>query len=132
MLTLAQGKPVYISGALGGAAAGLGSLLGLSHPRTGAVPPWLQSDPLQNERSLQTVAAELRPGPWTGLPITAADLASFLKEHAFGGPKWPNNGLDYAENRELFDSSNLNRVADLVVTGLLRCFPKATRASIDQ
>jgi SLOG-like protein/ATPase family protein associated with various cellular activities (AAA) len=132
MLTLAQGRPVYISGALGGAAADIGSLLGLSHPRTGALPTWLKAEPLQNERSLQTISSELRPGPWTDLPITAADLASFLKAHAIGGAKWPDNGLSLADNRRLFASRDPSEVGDLVMKGLLRRFSKATRAPIDQ
>ncbi len=132
MLTLAQGRPVYISGALGGASADIGSLLGLSHPRTGAVPVWLQAEPLQNERSLQTISAELRPGPWADLPITAVDLASFLKAHAIGGPKWPDNGLSFADNRRLFVSTDPDEVGGLVMKGLLHRFAKAARAPIDQ
>jgi SLOG cluster2/ATPase family associated with various cellular activities (AAA) len=122
MLTLAQEKPVYIAGGLGGAAVEVGSLLGLAHPRTGGVAASLRADPPQNERNLQTIANELRPGPWTDLPVTAAELVSFLRAHALGGPKWPDNGLSQSENRQLFVSKDSDEVAKLVVTGLLRRF----------
>jgi SLOG cluster2/ATPase family associated with various cellular activities (AAA) len=125
MLTLAQGKPVYIAGAFGGAAADVGSLLGLAHPRRGEVPPSLQADPREAERTLSTIADKLRPGPWKDLPITAAELAPFLKAHALGGPKWPDNALTFEENRRLFASNNPEEVADLVLMGLLRLFAKA-------
>jgi SLOG-like protein/ATPase family protein associated with various cellular activities (AAA) len=122
MLSLAQGKPVYISGALGGAAQDIGSLLGLAHPRRSEVPSSFRSAPKGKERTLRKIAHELRPSPWTQLPVTAAEAASFLKEHAMGGPKWPENGLTFDENRRLFTSSDSNEVANLVVTGLLRRF----------
>lgn len=125
MLTLAQGKPVYIAGAFGGGAADVGSLLGLAHPRRGDVPPSLQAEPSEAEGSLSTIADKLRPGPWTDLPITAAELASFLKAHALGGSKWPDNALTFEENRRLFASADPGEVAHLVRTGLLRLFAKA-------
>jgi hypothetical protein len=125
MLTLAQRKPVYIAGAFGGGAADVGSLLGLAHPRRGEVPPSLQAEPRQAEGSLSTIADKLRPGPWTELPIRAAELAPFLKAHALGGPKWPDNALTVEENRRLFASNEPDVVAGLLLTGLLRLFAKA-------
>jgi hypothetical protein len=122
MLTLAQGKPVYIAGAFGGVAADVGSLLGLAHPRLGAVPPWLHAEPRDSEGSLLTIADKLRPGPWADLPLTGAELAPFLKGHALGGPKWPRNALTFEENRRLFASNHPDEVANLVLTGLLRLF----------
>jgi hypothetical protein len=124
MLTLAQGKPVYIAGAFGGAAADVGSLLGLAHPRRGEVPPSFQAEPRDAEASLSTIADKLRPGPWTKLPITADRLAQFFKAYALGGPKWPDNALTFEENRRLFAADSPNDVAELVVTGLLRVFAK--------
>jgi hypothetical protein len=116
MLSLAQGKPVYITGAFGGAAADVGPLLGLAHPCRGKIPPSLQAEPKGKEQSLLTIAHELRPGPWTDLPINAAELALFFKAHALGGPKWPDNGLTFDENRRLFASKKRDKVVDLVVT----------------
>jgi len=120
MLSLAQGKPVYIVGALGGAAADVGALLGLAHPRMGDVPPSLKAEPIRFEESLQEIADRLRPGPWTNLPVTAADLARFFKKHALGGRNWPNNGLTSDENRKLFASKDADEVAEFVVKGLMR------------
>jgi Cdc6-like AAA superfamily ATPase len=120
MLSLAQGKPVYIVGALGGAAADVGSMLGLAHPRIGEVPHSLRAEPKQLEPSLLDIADKLRPGPWTNLPATAADLARFFKKHALGGRNWPDNGLTFDENRKLFASKKADEVAELVVKGLLK------------
>ena len=124
MLTLAQGKPVYIAGAFDGAAADVGSLLGLAHPRRGEVPPSLQAEPREAEERLSTIADKLRPGPWRELPITATELVPFLKSHAMGGAKWPDNALTLEENRQLFASDNPDEVADWVLTGLLRLLAK--------
>jgi hypothetical protein len=88
-------------------------------PRGGDVPQWLQAEP-KSKGQWQQIENELRPGPWTDLPITA--LASFLKAHALGGKKWPKNGLTPDENRELFRSKNPEVVANLVATGLLHRF----------
>lgn len=129
MLTLAQRKPVYLAGGFGGAAYEVGCLLGLSHIRTGTGGPSFQSEHLVPERSLdaiaadlQSIAGELRPGPWVRLPVTGADLISFLKAHALGGPRWPWNGLTSEENRELFRASKANEVARLVMRGLTQRF----------
>jgi hypothetical protein len=71
------------------------------------------------------ITDKLRPGPWKNLPITAAQLAPFLKAHALGGQKWPDNALTFEENRRLFASNDPGEVADLVLMGLLRLFAKA-------
>lgn len=125
MLTLAQAKPVYIAGGFGGAAADVGSLLGLAHPRRGEVPTSFQAQPREAEGSLSAIAPKLQPAPWTELPITAAELVPFLKAHALGGSNWPNNHLTFEENRRLFASNRPDEVANLVLTGLLRLFAKA-------
>lgn len=131
MLTLAQGKPVYITGAFGGSAAEVGSLLGLAHPRRGDVPPSLRAEPKQEEDSLSKIEHKLRPGPWTELPIRATDLASFLKAYALGGAKWPDNGLTFEENRLLFASNSPTEIANLVRDGLLRLFAKSDPATAE-
>lgn len=120
MLTLALQKPVYVAGGFGGAALAVGSLLGLAHPRTGEVPKPLEAQP--EESKLHAIADKLRPGPWTSLPITAADIAMFLKKHAVGGPNWPDNGLSPEDNRRLFESTEPAEVAKLVVKGLRHRF----------
>ena len=129
MLTLAQGKPVYIARAFGGAAADVGSLLGLAHPRQSEERHRLcKRKPKDVEPSVHTIAEKLRPGPWTDLPYTAEGLIPFLKAHARGVPKWPSNALTFEENRRLFASDDPDEVADLVLTGLRRLFTKADPA----
>lgn len=122
MLTLVLGAPIYVAGRFGGAAAEVGSLLGLAHPRTGEVPTSLRAESPDNERLLDSIADKLRPAPWTDLPLRGSDLASFLKDHAIGSPRWPDNGLTRAENRELFDSKDSEKIVSLVTKGLLRSF----------
>ena len=125
MLSLAQQKPVYIAGAFGGATADAGSLLGLAHPRRGEVPASLRAEPTEAESHLTEIADKLRPGPWSDLPVAAAELARFFRDHAIGGAKWPDNGLSLRENRQLFASRDADEIAELVVTGVLRRFSDA-------
>jgi SLOG cluster2 len=132
MLSLAQAKPIYIAGGFGGAAADIGSLLWLAHPPRGEMPTWLQAEPMGNEELLSTIADKLRPGPWTDLPINANHLALFLSVHALGGPKWPNNGLTFDENRRLFASKDRDEVGDLIVNGLRRRFSLNRRREAEQ
>jgi len=120
MLALALGKPVYVAGGFGGAALDVGSLLGLGSLRTGEIPVSLKPDP--REDTLKTIADKLQPGPWTTLPVTCAELAFFLKEHAIDGSRWPDNGLTVSENRLLFTSEDPEEVAHVVTKGLLRRF----------
>lgn len=121
MLTLALQKPIYVAGGFGGAAMDVGSLLGLANSRTGEVPKSLQTQP--NESKLGAIRDKLQPGPWTSLlPVTASEIALFLKEHAIGGPKWPDNGLSTEENRRLFELTKSAEVAKLVAQGLRHRF----------
>jgi len=122
MLSLAQAKPIYVAGAFGGAAAQVGSVLGLTHARRGEVPALLRRGTDEDSRS--PIEDKFRPAPWTDLPVTAAELTSFFKSCALGGPKWPDNGLTFEDNRRLFASKDLDEIADLVATGLQRRFGK--------
>jgi hypothetical protein len=123
MITIALGGPVYISGGFGGAAADVGSLLGLAHPRTGEIPRSLRQDNVP-DATLDSIAENLRPAPLTMLPVKPAEVVTFLKGHALGGPGWPKNGLDADENRALFESRKGTEIAGLVLTGLKRVFSK--------
>lgn len=120
MLTLVLQKPVYVAGGFGGAAMDVGGLLGLARTRTGEVPTSLRAQP--GESKLVDIRDKLQPGPWTSLPVTAAEIAVFLKEHAIGGPRWLDNGLSAEENRCLFESTKPKEVAKLVAQGLRRRF----------
>jgi SLOG cluster2 len=121
MLTLALNRPVYLTSIFGGAAAAVGQLLGLSELRTGRLPDGFQADD-ELESRLRGIADSLQPGPLTKLPITPGEIAGFLREHAVGGPLWPDNGLTVGENRELFRAPDMRSVAELVVRGLVRRF----------
>jgi hypothetical protein len=123
MLTLALGKPVYVAGGFGGAALDVGALLGLARFRTGDTPDSLKAQP--EEPQLQAITDKLRPGPWTSLPINASQFVDFFKSHAIEGPLWPDNGLSTEDNRRLFESTDAEEVAKLVVRGLRRCFVDA-------
>jgi hypothetical protein len=120
MLTLALGKPVYIAGGFGGVAFAVGRLLGLAHPWTGDMPVTWRAE--SQEGNLAACANKLRPGPLSGLPVTLAEVATFLQQHAIGDQRWPNNGLTRADNRRLFKSKNIYEVAGLVIKGLLNRF----------
>ena len=125
VLTLALGRPIYVAGGFGGAAADLGVVLGLSALRTGAVPTSLAFQPsTMHETTLREIAPRLRPPPLLDLPVLPQERVQFLQRHALGGPGWPPNGLTSEENRELFASHDAQRAARLVVTGLLRLFDK--------
>jgi hypothetical protein len=118
MLTLAFGKPVYVAGGFGGAAADLGILLGLSDIRTGAVPSSFA--PQEQEDELASIADRLRPPPLNDLPVMSTEIVSFLRAHAIRGSRWPDNGLSWSDNRRLFASTDPREVASLVVRGLCR------------
>jgi hypothetical protein len=124
MQSLSQGKPVYIAGGFGGAAADVGSVLGLAHPRKGGVPASLRQGPNRDEQSLCAIVEKLRPGPWTELPIAADGLVPFFKTYALGGPRWPDNGLTFDENRTLFASRDREEVVEMVAIGLQRRFAR--------
>jgi len=125
VLTLGLGRPIYVAGGFGGAAADLGVVLGLSALRTGAVPTSLAFQPSRtNEATLQEIAPRLRPPPLLDLPVLPQERVQFLQRHSLGGPGWPPNGLTTEENREQFASDDARCVARLVVTGLLRLFDK--------
>ncbi len=120
MLTLAFRMPVYVAGGFGGAAADLGILLGLSDMRTGGVPDSFA--PNSKDDDLANVADKLQPPPLNDLPVKSTDIVAFLKAHAIGGSRWPDNGLNWPENRTLFASTDPSEVASLVVRGLCRVF----------
>jgi len=123
MLTLALGRPVYISGGFGGAAVDLGNLLGLAQLRTGEVPASFLENGIPDEE-LVAISQKLRPAPLTTLPVTPQEIATFLKGCAMGGRRWPDNGLSHEQNRALFKAQDGKEVARLVTVGLQRVFAK--------
>jgi hypothetical protein len=121
--SLALGRPIYLAGGFGGVTEDLGVLLGVSRIRTGRVPDSLR-DRLHNSKrkQLNQIADRLRPPPFTELPVFPTEQVEFLREHAFGGKKWPDNGLNGEQNRTLFHSKDSERVKDLVIEGLSNIF----------
>jgi hypothetical protein len=121
--SLALRRPVYLAGGFGGATEDLGVVLGLSGIRTGTVPDSLRDrlDPRRREL-LTEIANRLRPPPFTTLPVFPDEQVAFLKQHALGGDKWPDNGLSARQNRILFGSTDCDEVKNLVVEGLGRVF----------
>jgi hypothetical protein len=63
--------------------------------------------------------------------MTSAMARSRLPDR-LGGPKWPDNGLTFEENRRLFASKDSDEVAYLVVTGLLRRFATSAPVKVEQ
>jgi hypothetical protein len=122
MLALATNSPIYVAGGCGGAARDAGSLLGLAQPRTGEAPRSLRALSSTLQSALDDIASKLRPSPWPGLPVKPEEVATFLREHAIGGSKWPDNGLTARENRLLFEATSWREIRRLVHKGLLQRF----------
>jgi hypothetical protein len=116
MLTLAFGRPVYVAGGFGGAAADVGVLLGLSNILTARVPNSFA--PFSGDGEVTDIAEKFQPPPLNELPVKSTEIVTFLRAHALGGSAWPDNGLSRSENRRLFVSTDSNEVASLVVRGL--------------
>ena len=112
MLALATGQPIYVLGHFGGAARYLGGLLGLA-TKPVSVPSQNHTVPAL-PKSLATLAATV------DLPVDAEEIPAYLMRFAIGGDRWPDNGLDVDQNRELFESSSPARIVDLVREGILR------------
>jgi hypothetical protein len=122
MLALATDSPIYVAGGFGGAAWDAGSLLGLAHPRTGEVPASLRELSSTEQGYLSGIASKLRPSPWPELPVTPTEVATFFRERALGGSRWPDNGLTPRENRLLFEATDWREIPRLVHKGLLQRF----------
>ena len=124
MLTLALGKPIYLSGGFGGASAELGPLLGLSEPSSGAPPASLEMSRFDPGQVAELAKAShlLRPPPLLDLPLGPEELVRFLQTRALGSAGWPENGLTFQENRQLFRATSPTEVTALVLLGLTRRF----------
>ena len=113
-LSLAQKKPLYVVGGLGGAARAVSDqLLGTSRAEF--------SDTLAIQQVLEYDASIAMYGQHAGefhsLERMGADIGSVAK---VGLAQALNNGLDEAENRELMASTDAQRIARLALTGLGR------------
>jgi hypothetical protein len=121
MLSLALQTPVYIVGAMGGAARDVGLLLGLERPWMGRDLPTFRvgDDTKQRLGHLDKIEEWFRPPPWKKLPVTLDEVIHFLTDHAIGGKLWPDNGLSVEENRTLFSSADAGVIVDSIKKGLL-------------
>lgn len=125
MLALAFKQPIYVVGALGGAAELCGELLGLSSVKPGRVLVDLvgmeDTHPqiIEGRFSRRNV---FRTASMPMLPLTTYEATSFIAEHAIGGPSWPDNGLSLEENRKLFYEDDPTACVRLILRGLQRRF----------
>lgn len=120
MLGLAAGSAIYICGGFGGAAAAVGKVLGLG-PAWLDVPDCLRAEEPGNETLKSAVHAwgeRFQMTHQDDLPLDYAGLVAFLRKHALGGPRWPENGLTVSENRALFGSQDPVEITRLVVKGI--------------
>lgn len=134
LLSLIQGRPVYIIGGLGGCAEAVGQWLGLG----GRLETPVLTGPSEKlARVVVTQAHRFQPGGRTDLPLVTQDAIDLLSGFAVGGSRWPDNGLSIAENRVLYAirlddgpaeaelATRVARIVELVSTGLHRRFGQA-------
>lgn len=127
MLGLATGSAIYICGGFGGAAEAVGKVLGLG-PAWLDVPDCLRVEEQGDETLESAVHAwgeRFQVPHLDDLPLDYAGLVAFLRDHALGGPRWPENGLTASENRALFGSQDPMEITRLVVQGLRLWFAGA-------
>jgi len=120
--TLEVGKPLYVVGGFGGAAALVADLL-----EGGPIPDRLYDKTWLTDATFQKTANEIDADPCStklGLPKRMEDLASAVMELAkpclatdASALKW--NGLTMAENRRLLRTRDPVVIASLVLNGLL-------------
>ena len=127
MLTLAFQRPIYVLGMAGRAAKRLGHMMGLSAIQH-SVEDFLEDPTDEYGMYFSTILQEwsecfevpARPG----LPQTYKSLREFLRNHAMGSSKWPDNGLTLRENRELFDARDNPQgrkfCVNLIIQGITR------------
>ena len=120
--TLNLGKPLYVVGGFGGAAALVADLL-----ENLPTPTALQDATFSNSQSYQSLALSIDQNPFReklGLPKSLDDLADAIRQlsrlrlatnqTAIG---W--NGLTIDENRELWRTRDLERLNALILKGLM-------------
>ena len=108
--------PVYLLGAFGGAVRLVIDLIE-QRPREQATTGWVSA----NVAGYAELVAEYRQRG-DGL-VTPEEVADALRQLGRDGPaRALDNGLDDAENRQLFDATDSHRIVELILTGLRRRF----------
>ncbi len=110
--------PLYLLGAFGGATRYAIDLLE-SRPRPEAETAWVTK---HVNGHAQLVGEYQRHGEPVVTPEEAAERLRTLGTQ--GPAKALDNGLDDAENRELFEATDSFRIVELILTGLRRRFPE--------
>ncbi len=122
LLALMFGKPIYVMGGRGGAAASVGRLIGLGEAIVDSQIFSANSLPIWPEL-FQLSSCFNVPG-FPRLPQTLGELRSWLQERSIWTIEWPWNGLNVDENRLLFRTPipgpESNKCVSLVTEGLLR------------
>lgn len=113
-LSLRQKKPLFVVGGLGGAARAVSDLM-LGEERTEFSVAW-EAKHVPDYFACIAFYGQ-NGGKFHSLEQMGADISSFAKA---GLSKALNNGLDEAENQELMESTDSQRVARLVLMGLGR------------
>ena len=120
--TLEAGKPLYVIGGFGGAAAMVADLL-----EGQDIPSRLRDETFAQSEFYQATARAIDNDPYQkklGLPLGLEDLAQAVRD--FGLPRLKSdgestawNGLTLAENRTLFRTRDAVTVTELVLKGLV-------------
>jgi hypothetical protein len=114
-LTLRAGKPLYVIGAFGGCARLVAQAI-----RDKSCPREFTREFQMNDRLAQLEASYKQYGAGAN-PINYEQCAGVLTGAAISGL---NNGLSEDENRELFETPDLDRVVGLVIKGLSQRRPR--------
>jgi hypothetical protein len=126
MIALALRKPIYVLGGAGGAAQAVGKILGLDQVTVGierCLKP-AAYDALAHALAPYTNSFDIPGEPESPKDLT--ELRRFLFHRGVTTASWPWNGLNLAENRELFACSisegnkSVDRAVGLIVQGLSR------------
>ena len=113
-LSLTQKKPLYVAGGFGGAARAVSdTLLGIE--RLEFADPWSRQHIPDYDAALGLYAQG--GGEFRSMAQMGEDIRAY---GATGLAPALNNGLDETENRELMASTDPQRIAWLVLTGLTR------------
>lgn len=126
MIAVALRKPVFIMGGARGAAKAVGQLLGLDTVSAGLESCLIPPKHKAFDHALVPYMSSFDIPGVPQSPYNLTDLRHFLFHRGITTSAWTWNGLDQAENRELFacrfseDQDDADRAVELIVQGLAR------------